>query len=991
MATTIDVESFCRSIFAIAVGFPDYPRSSLSRIPHARLDAARFARVLTSATGMGVPVANVFICPDSISSASMLRDYLRDTVKSLPTGSTLYLYFSGHGVSFSNDNDFVLATPEFEDNTPAGIRGSELGELLDVARLSSLLVVLDCCRGARFVQSAPSLFRLSSVAGSRFAILLSATSAGDEESLDDSRLEGTVFTHYLCKLIDGQLTIGDQPGLVYYYDLVKFLGTAVAEYRSEREVRGEQNVSAVGTVAGNPLLFLSRVAAVRDLRLRHVKYTRQQVRQRVGMTIAGAVSLVALAVVAAYAVAESSQFVTREGNGFALYSGYPGVSPPPYPMLIWEYDRFPLGLVLPDSPLYYDDGVLKSFGGKVQDVLLREFGRFGDSVIIADAQSLRDWTLVAAASLETHLDETTQFGSTLPGPRSEDASLLMLRVAEQIVGLSLVVDLSSAGHNSVLEPVLKAERVWPPGPWSQFGPTLRTRAAVEDDVVGDRDPFRTDALPFDTALFLRTADFDCSPGEQAGMNELFAEGLARSADVLSLGLNGVMAAPVSGIERTISAMFKAGCSIGETQSLSFLETLGPTILDAGPVLQSGPAAATGFDPSRLVPLVGALLTPNAAKALAGAVSLEAAPQVAALAIQLLSNSRYSDCTPLIKQIALAFPGDAPAVSARSIEAAAELMARRCPGELAALDGMDFRDDVAFGQVALFTTLSPTAVLRARTLFQAAASKQPQDVRQMLRFGSALLRSVKLDSPDISFATLADMLVRSENADLSRSMLASMSEQERADMIEVLITTGNPALAEIGRREKLGGVVPYLLWMVEARGTLPPFDFFLDGFASFVELKGVTWPHVIDQAKGLEAEGVLLGLVCAFAPWETVIPLLLTPQLQRRSACAETIVGREDFERLLGMLRELVTPGLNSGMLINLEASRNLHLGWVTRFSGMSGDQLRIALESLSAIISADAQPAPSLQIRGIRPELPFGTILWLNRLAGSTDAAHSGG
>jgi len=106
-------ESPAENRYAFIVGIDHYADSSISSLSSCRLDAVRFGSFLKSASGWEVPKRQISIQLD-VEKEQLQKEFIRllEQIKT-PELSTLYFYYSGHGVRGSMvPSDFKKENPQ---------------------------------------------------------------------------------------------------------------------------------------------------------------------------------------------------------------------------------------------------------------------------------------------------------------------------------------------------------------------------------------------------------------------------------------------------------------------------------------------------------------------------------------------------------------------------------------------------------------------------------------------------------------------------------------------------------------------------------------------------------------------------------------------------------------------------------------------------------------------------------------------------------------
>ena len=217
-----------KNAYAIVIGIENY-RQKLPKADFATQDAKLVADYLTKA--MGYPEENVITLMNENATKSDFEKYFeRWLTNNIEKGSTVFVYFSGHGAPNTKTGDAYLVPydgdPSFIAETGYSLKRmyAALGKL----QAKEIIVALDSCfsgAGGRSViakGARPLVMNLqANVSMSRNITVLSASSGEQISSTYDEKGHG-LFTYFLLKGIkdedvvrkDGSLKMDDLFGYI---------------------------------------------------------------------------------------------------------------------------------------------------------------------------------------------------------------------------------------------------------------------------------------------------------------------------------------------------------------------------------------------------------------------------------------------------------------------------------------------------------------------------------------------------------------------------------------------------------------------------------------------------------------------------------------------------------------------------------------------------------------------------------------------------------
>src|SRR5262249_17767085 len=132
-----------------------------------------------------------------------------------------------------DSHDFYLLTHDAEEGRleESAISGGSLQTMLVGCRANGICLVVDCCEGGAAADYAPGVFRRLPQGGYR--ILLASRRQG-QMSWERQDGTGTLFSSALQRILNGELTVDDGSGAIYFADLVKGLDSSIRENLASR-------------------------------------------------------------------------------------------------------------------------------------------------------------------------------------------------------------------------------------------------------------------------------------------------------------------------------------------------------------------------------------------------------------------------------------------------------------------------------------------------------------------------------------------------------------------------------------------------------------------------------------------------------------------------------------------------------------------------------------------------------------------------------------
>jgi len=211
------------SVFA--VGISNYAAESL-HLNYAAHNASELVAALGLEAGCAIPQDHLELLTDAEASGRAILDKLTTISSGCSDDDLFIFFFSGHGERTHNEFFLLPVGADPADLKNTAITTSDLRTALTQCRARGLLVILDCCRGAGFAESADRFFM--TLGGNGFRLLLTASRA-DQPSFEFTSQKGTLFSKRLIEVLRGEVPLGEQPGVIYFTELFTYLSRKVAE------------------------------------------------------------------------------------------------------------------------------------------------------------------------------------------------------------------------------------------------------------------------------------------------------------------------------------------------------------------------------------------------------------------------------------------------------------------------------------------------------------------------------------------------------------------------------------------------------------------------------------------------------------------------------------------------------------------------------------------------------------------------------------------
>ena len=270
---------FGRDRHAVVVGVNDYADEGIPDLRMAEADAKAVHQVLTDPSIGGVPAEQATLLLGMHATTREVRRALA-RLRALPKRATVFVYFSGHGMTEAGDGYWITQDAEVNDLAATCLSDTELRKFLGDIVAERLLVMIDACFAAATINGQQNAAKglddlLLKFTGKGHAFL--SASGDGEQALEANDLKHSVFTHFLLQGLRGKAD-EDADGVVVLPELTNYLDAHVADEARKRQGIQKPVVDLKGVQ--EPKKFQLVIDAPRLLALRTADAESQATRER---------------------------------------------------------------------------------------------------------------------------------------------------------------------------------------------------------------------------------------------------------------------------------------------------------------------------------------------------------------------------------------------------------------------------------------------------------------------------------------------------------------------------------------------------------------------------------------------------------------------------------------------------------------------------------------------------------------------------------------
>ena len=344
----VPADSFAQRTRAILIGANRYV--NLKCLDSPVPDVTALASALQNMDAWALPDANVKVSSNKdVTSKKSLLAFLSSSLEGLGADDLLFLYFAGHGIKQSGETFLCPSEADPKNLFDTAISGADLETLLSSVQPRALLVVVDCCEGAGFVENAPRLFR--QLGDSDFRILISSSRVGQSSwELPDGG--GTLFARHFRDALNGTVSVGEAPGIITFSGLFKYLALQIAhDLRTKYDNLPRQEPIFTGTYHLDPVVFVHKGLTFAQVSVRVAWYPKDYITKVVLRAFWTVCFSLLFIIGCALNYWEHSEFVEQNGEGnIEIMKGHPWLKRLRAPQPLWVFN-FGSEAVRPESQL----------------------------------------------------------------------------------------------------------------------------------------------------------------------------------------------------------------------------------------------------------------------------------------------------------------------------------------------------------------------------------------------------------------------------------------------------------------------------------------------------------------------------------------------------------------------------------------------------------------------------------------------------------------
>ena len=268
---------FKGNAYALIVGINNYKaKNKFIKLHHSIDDANAFKNFLNSNAGGNVPDSNIrMLTEDSATFSDVIYDGLRWLKTKTDSGDRIYLYFSGHGLSYGGDSYFLFQNTE-SDIVPEKIQAQNtialstlnkntIGPL--VSKGAQVYLIVDACRSvftdtlnskfSEFADFNPDITSPDMKLGGVMFLSCNNGEVSTEYSrFKNKNINHSIFTYYLLNGLYGLTEDYNSPGFVTYEELKDFVQSNVKKFTGSKQIPKIDYNPMSSKVNPNPVMSL---------------------------------------------------------------------------------------------------------------------------------------------------------------------------------------------------------------------------------------------------------------------------------------------------------------------------------------------------------------------------------------------------------------------------------------------------------------------------------------------------------------------------------------------------------------------------------------------------------------------------------------------------------------------------------------------------------------------------------------------------------------
>lgn len=222
--------------YALVIGINDYADTKIPDLQTCEDDALAVYHLLTDPRAGGIEERNAYLLLGEKATTRNIRIHL-NKLRQIPSKSTVFIYFSGHGAKEGDGACWVTQDCLLEMLGATGLTNIDLDQFISRIPSERVVVMLDCCYAAPTVKEGKAIEGdfsdvLNKFTGKGRAYLMAAGSG--DEAIEAKDLKRSVFTYYLVEGMKGKADFNED-GIIVLTELTRYIDSKVAD---EARMRG---------------------------------------------------------------------------------------------------------------------------------------------------------------------------------------------------------------------------------------------------------------------------------------------------------------------------------------------------------------------------------------------------------------------------------------------------------------------------------------------------------------------------------------------------------------------------------------------------------------------------------------------------------------------------------------------------------------------------------------------------------------------------------
>ena len=196
--------------YALIIGIDEYQDKDIPTLSKCVRDAEEIRKTLADPSVCGIPKENIQFLTNSEATTRQIKIAFSD-LKRCPKGSTVYVFYSGHGGKVGDDGYWVTYDADIDHLDGTGLSNDNVSQFLSNIQSEKIVCLIDCCYAGAMESGSKDILTgvdalLDKFTGKGRAFIMAA--GKDQTAKEDDFSDHSIFTRLIIEGLKGKADEG---------------------------------------------------------------------------------------------------------------------------------------------------------------------------------------------------------------------------------------------------------------------------------------------------------------------------------------------------------------------------------------------------------------------------------------------------------------------------------------------------------------------------------------------------------------------------------------------------------------------------------------------------------------------------------------------------------------------------------------------------------------------------------------------------------------